>query len=241
MSALKWDQDGERLYETGIDQVVLYLKDSNGDYKNGVAWNGVSQIQESPSGADPTDIYADNIKYLSIRAAEKFGATIECYTYPDEWEQCDGSAEPETGIMIGQQTRKPFGLSYRTIIGNDIDMNDHGYKYHLIYNATASPSERSYSTVNDSPEAASFSYEIETTPVPVTNYKPTSRLIIDSTKVDSTKLTSFLETLHGRDADAEHSIEAKIAELPAPDDVIAHFATQQSNQTVLDGDATPAG
>lgn len=216
MSALKWDQDGERLYETGVDQVVLYLKDSNGDYKNGVAWNGVSQIQESPSGADPTDIYADNIKYLSIRAAEKFGATIECYTYPDEWEQCDGSAEPTDGITIGQQTRKPFGLSYRTLIGNDTEMNDHGYKYHLIYNATASPSDRSYSTVNDSPEAASFSYEIETTPVPVTGYKPTSRLVIDSTKVDPDKLASFLEILHG-------SLSAN-AELPAPDDVISHFS-----------------
>lgn len=215
MAALQWDKDGERLYETGIDQVVLYLKDSNGEYTNGVAWNGVSSIQESPSGADPTDIYADNIKYLSIRAAEKFGATIECYTYPDEWEQCDGSAEVETGVTIGQQTRKPFGLSYRTLIGNDIDMNDHGYKYHLIYNATASPSERNYSTVNDSPEAASFSYEIETTPVPVTDYKPTSRIIIDSTKVDPDKLADFLKTLHG-DTNSN-------AELPAPDDVIAAF------------------
>lgn len=217
MAALKWDQDGERLYETGIDQVVLYLKDTNGEYTNGVAWNGVSSIQETPSGADPTDIYADNIKYLSIRAAEKFGATLECYTYPDIWEQCDGSAEVTTGVTIGQQTRKPFGLSYRTLIGNDIDMNDHGYKYHLIYNCTASPSERSYSTVNDSPEAISFSYELETTPVPVTGYKPTSRIIIDSTKVDETKLADFLKTLHGD--------ENGDAELPAPDDVISAFSS----------------
>lgn len=194
---LKWDETGERLYETGVDRVVLYKQDSSGAYPKGVAWNGVTAINENPSGADASDLWADNIKYLSLRAAEQFGATIEAYTYPDEWGECDGSADIATGVKIGQQVRKTFGLSYRTLIGNDVDSNDHGYKIHIIYGGTAAPSSKNFQTVNDSPEAITFSWEVSTIPVNVAGFKPTATVEIDSTKVDAAKLTSLEQVLYG--------------------------------------------
>lgn len=194
---LKWDETGERLYETGVDRVVLYKQDSSGAYPKGVAWNGVTAINENPSGADASDLWADNIKYLSLRAAEQFGATIEAYTYPDEWAECDGSADIATGVKIGQQVRKTFGLSYRTLIGNDVDSNDHGYKIHIIYGGTAAPSSKNFQTVNDSPEAITFSWEVSTIPVNVAGFKPTATVEIDSTKIDSAKLTSLEQALYG--------------------------------------------
>lgn len=197
MSALTWDAIGEHYYETGVRQGVLYPQDSSGNYPLGVAWNGLTAITESPSGADATDLYADDIKYLELRAAETFGGTIEAYTYPDEWAACDGSASPVSGVVIGQQPRIPFGLCYRTVIGNDTDRDNHGYKLHLIYNATASPSERAYQTINDSPDAITFSWEFTTTPIPVTGHKPTACITIDSTKVNSTKLTALEGKLYG--------------------------------------------
>ena len=200
MTAIIWDDAQNRLYETGIDHVVLYKPNQSGVYSTGVAWNGVTALNENPSGADPTDLWADNIKYLSIRAAEQFGFGIEAYTYPDEWMECDGSAEPIPGVIIGMQTRKTFGLSYRTIIGNDILDNDYGYKLHLVYGATASPSAKNYQTVNDSPEAITFSWDCTTTPINVTNYKPTSYLSVNSTKVDTAKLKALEAILYGVDA-----------------------------------------
>lgn len=237
MSKIVWDQTGERFYETGVDHAVLYLIDNNGDYSTGVAWNGITAITESPSGAEANPLYADNIKYLNLISAEDFGATIEAYTYPDEWAQCDGSAEGAPGLMIGQQARKTFGLSHRTKIGNDIDGQEHGYKLHLIYGALASPSERGYQTINDSPEAITFSWTVTTTPVPVTGFKPTACLTIDSTKTDPDKLAALEAVLYGTDAveaDAEHNIEAAeatTARLPMPDDVIK----------LLNGTASAAG
>lgn len=213
MPKLVWDQTTEHLYETGVNQCALYLQDSDGKYPTGVAWNGISSIQESPSGADASDIYADNIKYLTLRAAEDFGATIEAYTYPDEFAVCDGTAAPTKGVYIGQQTRKAFGLAYKTLIGNDTEGTDYGYKLHLIYNATASPSEKQYQTVNDSPEAISFSWEISTVAVNVDGYKPTATITIDSTKADKAKLTALEETLFGSDSGT--------AKLPSPSEVIA--------------------
>ena len=219
MARLVWDNTGERFYETGVDHGVLYVQSSAGTYPQGVAWNGLTAVTESPSGAENTDLWADNIKYLSLRSAEDFGATIEAYTYPDEFMECDGSIAVSTGVVIGQQARKPFGLSYRTVLGNDTELERHGYKLHLIYNATCSPSERAYSTINDSPEAITFSWEMTTAPVAITgnnNYKPTASITIDSTKVDAAKLTSFEAILYGGDnADAR---------LPLPDEVISHFA-----------------
>lgn len=203
MTAIVWDESADRLYETGIDHVVLYKLNASGLYTGGVAWNGVTALNENPSGADPTDLWADNIKYLSIRAAEQFGFGIEAFTYPDEWMECDGSVEPTPGLVVGQQSRKPFGLSYRTIVGNDIKDNDYGYKLHLVYNATASPSSRSYQTVNDSPDAITFSWDCTTTPIVVNGHsemKPTSLLTIDSTKVDETKLNALKAILYGIDA-----------------------------------------
>ena len=181
MSKIVWDAVGEHKYETGVDHGVLYVMDNSGVYSNGVAWNGLTSVSESPSGAESNPQYADNIKYLDLFSAEEFGATIECFTYPKEWEECDGSVSPVEGVNIYQQTRKTFGLSYRTKIGNDVTP-DLGYKLHLVYNCKATPSERAYNTVNDSPEALSFSYEITTTPIEVKNYKNTSLLTIDSTK-----------------------------------------------------------
>ena len=196
MSKLTWDASGERLYETGVKQGVLYVMNSN-SYGNGVAWNGLTAITESPSGAESTPLYADDIKYLDLRSTEEFGATIEAYTYPDEFAACDGSASLADGVSIGQQARKMFGLCYRTTVGNDTDGTDHGYKLHLIYGATASPSEKAYETINDSPEAITFSWEITTTPVSVTGFKPTASITIDSTKADPTCLAALEEKLYG--------------------------------------------
>ena len=177
---LVWDETGKRFYETGVDHGVLYPMGDDGKYGKGVAWNGLISVSESPSGAEATPLYADNIKYLNLMSAEEFAATIEAYTYPDEFAACDGSAEVATGIMIGQQSRKTFGLAYRTVIGNDVQGNDLGYKIHLIYGCLAAPSEKGYQTINDSPEAITFSWEVSTTPVEVPNFKPTATLIIDS-------------------------------------------------------------
>lgn len=218
MSVLEWDKVGERLYETGVDQTVLYLYDTEAKaYNKGYAWNGVTAINESPSGAETTSLYADNTKYLNLISAEEFGLTIEAYMSPKEFDECDGSAEIGTGVSVGQQSRKTFGLSYRSRIGNDVENDDYGYKLHLVYGCLASPSEKSLNTVNDSPEAATLSWEIKTTPVNVGgNFKPTSIITIDSTKADPTKLASFLEILHG-------TVAAE-ASLPMPADVMAHFA-----------------
>lgn len=217
---LVWDQIGEHTYETGTDHGVLYLVDKDGKYSTGVAWNGLISVTETPSGAEPTAMYADNIKYLNIRSAEDFGCTIEAYTYPEEFEECDGSAEIAKGVVVGQQGRKMFGFSYRSLMGNDTLGTDFGYKLHLIYGATASPSERGYQTVNDSPEAITFSWEVTTTPVQVTGYKPTSIITIDSTKVDPDKLKQLEDKLYGTDAEAD----GEMAHLPTPEEVMAIFA-----------------
>ena len=214
MSRLTWDDTGKRFYESGVEKGVLYLAD-NGAYPKGVVWNGLTGVTESPSGAEPTALYADNMKYLNLISTEEFGATIEAYTYPDEWAKCDGSAEITTGVSIGQQSRSIFGLSYVTRIGNDVDGDSHGYKIHLIYGATASPSEKGYTTINDSPDAITFSWEVSTTPVNVTGFKPTASVTIDSTKVNSTELSAFEDILYGSE-DAE-------ARLPLPDELITLF------------------
>ena len=211
MTALAWDETGKRLYETGVKNVVLYPIDSNGDYSHGYAWNGVTAINEKPSGAEPTPLWADDIKYLNLISAEDFAASIEAYTYPDEFAECDGSAEVHTGVIIRQQPRKAFGLCYRTVLGNDTDMNDYGYKLHLVYNCLAAPSEKDHSTINESPEAITFSWELSTTPVNVVGYKPTATVEIDSTKVDSTRLQNLKDVLYGT-ANAD-------PRLPLPDEV----------------------
>lgn len=216
MAKLEWDKTGERLYETGTDRGVLYVA-SNGTYPTGVAWNGLTGVDENPSGAEANAQYADNIKYLELRSAEDFGATVTAYTYPDEFEQCDGSAEPATGMYIGQQARKMFGMSYRTKIGNDVDGDEHGYYIHLIYGATASPSQRSYKTINDSPEPIEFSWEVTTTPVNITGYKPVAHVRINSTKADATKLAALEAVLYGTDGSG--GTEGTVARLPLPDEV----------------------
>lgn len=220
MAKLVWDKTGERFYETGVDQGVLYLLGEGGTYDTGVAWNGLVSVSESPSGAESNPQYADNIKYLNLISAEEFSATIEAFTYPAEFGECDGSAEPTPGVSIGQQNRKMFGMCYRTKIGNDTDGQDHGYKLHLIYGAQAAPSEKSYQTVNDSPEPITFSWEITTTPVNVTGYKPTASLVIDSTKVDATKLAELEKKLYGDDS-------AGTATLPLPDEVITLLTPEE--------------
>lgn len=212
MSKLVWDQTGERFYETGVDHGVLYPMQTGGVYNKGVAWNGLTAVTESPSGAEANPLYADNIKYLNLVSAEEFGATIEAYTYPDEFAECDGSAALVPGVYIGQQARKTFGLSYRTVLGNDVDSNDYGYKLHLIYGALAAPSEKGYSTINDSPEAITFSWEVTTTPVSVEGYKPTASVTIDSTKVDAEKLAALEAVLYGS--------ESEEARLPLPDELV---------------------
>lgn len=214
---ITWDNTGDRLYETGVDHGVLYLRDASGAYKNGVPWNGLTAVTESPSGAEPTPLYADNIKYLNLMSAEEYGMTIEAYTYPDEFAECDGSASLAEGVTIGQQDRKTFGMSYRTIVGNDTDSNNYGYKLHLVYGCLAAPSEKAYSSVNDSPEAITFSWEVSTTPVNVTGFKPTSCITIDSTKADATKLAALEKILYG-DGSSD-------AELPLPDVVISTMQT----------------
>ena len=214
MSRLVWDQTGDRLYETGVKNVVLYKWDqTKSAYGDGVAWNGVTAITESPSGADANAYYADDIKYLELRGAEDFGCTIEAYMYPDEWAECDGSASPVDGMTLGQQTRMKFGLCYRTVIGNDTDGDNHGYKLHIIYNSTASPSEKSYQTINDSPEPNSMSWEASSTPINVSGYKPTCNITIDSTKVSADKLAELEDMLYGT--------ETNKASLPLPDAIIS--------------------
>ena len=211
MAKIVWDESGKRIYETGVRKGVLYLQDTQGAYTKGVAWNGLTAVTESPSGAEPTALYADDIKYLELFSAEEFGATIEAYTYPAEFEKCDGSASLGTGVTIGQQDRATFGLCYRTVLGNDVKGSEFGYKLHLIYGAKAKPSEKGYQTINDSPEAITFSWEISTTPVNVAGFKPTACVTIDSTKIDADKLTQIETLLYGGD-----STEAK---LPLPDEI----------------------
>ena len=213
MAKLVWDKTGDRLYETGVKNGVLYIPTS-GVYSKGVAWNGLTAVTESPSGAEATALYADDTKYLSLMSAEEFGATIEAYTYPDEFAACDGSAELADGVMIGQQKRSTFGLCYKTTIGNDTDGNDHGYKLHIIYGAMAAPSEKAYASINDSPEAITFSWEITTTPVNVTGAKPTASLVIDSTKADPSKLAALEDILYGKDGEP-----ASEPRLPLPDEI----------------------
>lgn len=199
MSKIIFDNTGEKIYETGVDHCVLYVRDGN-TYQTGVAWNGITAINENPSGAEATPIYADNIKYLNIVSGEDFGATIEAYTYPDEFTECDGSAEIIEGVKIGQQTRKPFALCYRTLIGNDVAGTGHGYKLHFIYNAQAAVSAKNYKTINESPEAMSFSWEISTTPEVVEGFKPTATVTVDSTKVDATKLKALEDKIYGTES-----------------------------------------
>lgn len=213
MSKLVWNEAGKRLYETGVDRGVLYVSDGRGGYQKGVVWNGLVSVNESPSGAEATPLYAGNIKYVELMSNEEFGASIEAYTYPEEFEQCDGSAELAEGVTIGQQPRKSFGLCYRTKIGNDTAGDDHGYKIHLIYGAKAAPTEKSYTTINDSPEAITFSWEVTTTPIEVEGHKPTATLTIDSTKVKPEKLEAIEKKLYGDTATE--------ATLPTPAEILS--------------------
>ena len=213
MAKLVWDKTGDRLYETGVKNGVLYIPTA-GVYSKGVAWNGLTAVTESPSGAEATALYADDTKYLSLMSTEEFGATIEAYTYPDEFAACDGSAELADGVMIGQQKRSTFGLCYKTTVGNDTEGNDHGYKLHIIYGALAKPSERAYATINDSPEAITFSWEITTTPVNVAGAKPTASLVIDSTKADPSKLAALEDILYGKYGEPGNE-----PRLPLPDEI----------------------
>ena len=213
---LVWDQTSDRLYETGVKMGVLYPQDAAGTYPKGVAWNGLTAVTESPSGAEATALYADDIKYLNLMSAEEFAATVEAYTYPDEFAECDGSASIAKGVSIGQQKRKAFGLCYRTVLGNDVAGNDYGYKIHIIYGAMAAPSEKEYASVNDSPEAITFSWELSTTPVSVKGFKPTASIVIDSTKVDAEKLTALEAILYGSE-----NVDAR---LPLPDEIATLMA-----------------
>lgn len=227
MAKLTWDETGKRIYETGVDHGVLYTKNSSGEYKPGVAWNGLTTVTESPSGAEETKLYADNIKYLSLLSAEDFGFTVECYTYPDEWEACDGSYEAAEGVVIGQQPRATFGMCYRTVVGNDEEGELYGYKLHLIYGAKAKPSDRAYSTINDSPDAITFSYECTTTPVNIDNdHKPSARVLIDSTKADETQLAALEAILYGT--------ESTDPRLPLPAEVV-RIMTGASGETGATG------
>lgn len=208
---LTWDDAGKRLYETGVKQGVLYPQDDNGAYPKGVAWNGLTAVTESPEGAEPTPLYADDIKYLNLLSTEEFKATVEAYTYPDEFAECDGSGSLVEGVTIGQQDRKTFGLSYRTSLGNDVKGNEYGYKLHIVYGCLAAPSEKAYATVNDSPEAITFSWEVSTTPVNVTGFKPTASLVLDSVKLGAAKMKAIEDVLYGSSV-AE-------ARLPLPDEI----------------------
>lgn len=212
MTALEWDNVGERLYETGVDRGVLYHPDNAGQYNDGFAWNGLTTVTESPSGAEANPQYADNIKYLNLYSAEEFGGTIEAYTYPDEFAENDGTARPSAGVSVGQQSRRSFGLCFRTRVGNDVDGTDHGYKLHLVYGATASPSEKAYASINDSPEAIAFSWEFATVPVSWSGGKPTSLIVVDSTEVDPAALAALEAELYG-DVGSD-------PRLPLPDEVV---------------------
>ena len=231
---LVWDKTGERLYETGVDHGVLYPIQAGGVYSKGVAWNGLSAVSESPSGAEASPIYADNIKYLNLMSAEEFGATIEAYMYPDEFAECDGSVEVVPGMFAGQQSRKTFGLSYRTILGNDVDNNDYGYKLHLIYGALAAPSEKGYSTINDSPEPITLSWEISTTPVTINTVidgkklKPTACLTFDSTKFDAKFMAKLEEILYGTEPTTEGGTDGVDARLPLPDEILKLYREFQT-------------
>lgn len=218
MSKIVWDKTGERLYETGVKKGVLYPQAAGGTYPKGVAWNGLTAVTESPSGAEATPLYADDIKYLNLMSVEEFGATIEAYTYPDEFAACDGSAEVAAGVSIGQQPRSAFGLCYVTTLGNDTEGNKHGYKIHIIYGAMAAPSEKAYATINDSPEAITFSWEVTTTPVSVTGFEPTASVVIDSTKVAAEKLAALEAVLYGS--------ESEEARLPLPDEIVTLVGTE---------------
>ena len=222
---LVWDKTGEHIYETGVKNGVLYPQQTGGAYTKGVAWNGLTGVTESPSGAEATALYADDIKYLNLMSAEEFGATVEAYTYPDEFAECDGSATIATGVSIGQQKRKAFGMCYKTVLGNDVDGNEHGYKLHIIYNAMAAPSEKAYATINDSPEAITFSWELTTTPVSVSGFKPTASLVIDSTKADADKLAALEDILYGKDGTGEDKKTGAVdPRLPLPDEIATLMA-----------------
>lgn len=221
MARLEWDKTGERLYETGISNGVLYPQATGGTYPKGVAWNGLTAVTESPSGAEPTPLYADNIKYLTLTSVEEFGFSIEAYMYPDEFKQCNGEGSLVTGVTIGQQKRNAFGMSYKTILGNDVDGDAHGYKLHLVYGALAAPSEMAHNTVNDSPEAATMSWECSTTPVSVNGFKPTSHLVIDSTTADKTKLKALEDILYGSASEGDGP------RLPLPDEVATLMKTTE--------------
>jgi len=217
MTALTWDAVGTRKYETGVDHGVLYrVNETTGEYDTGYAWNGLTTVTESPSGAESNKTYADNILYLNLISLELFGGTVEAYTYPEQFAECDGSAQPEPGLSVGQQPRKPFGLCYRTLVGNDVSGTELGYKLHLVYNCLAAPSEKAYASINDQPEGINFSWEISTTPVPVTGYKPTATLVIDSTLVDADALAALSDILYGT--------VGSDPRLPMPDEVLALFA-----------------
>lgn len=231
MAPLTWDQVGERLFETGVDHGVLYLPDEAGEYSTGVAWNGLVTVTESPSGAAANPQYADNIKYLNLIAAEEFGGTIDAFTYPDEFAQCDGTAIVEAGVTVGQQSRKVFGLSFRSRVGNDIDGTDHGYKLHMIYGAQAAPSDRAYGTINDQPAAISFSWTVTTSPVPVTDLKPSALVTVDSTKVDAATLADLEGILYG-----SGGVDAR---LPLPDEIIALFGGTAPTKVRLTGANAP--
>ena len=223
MAKLVWDKSSERLYETGIKNGVLYVQGTGGTYPKGVAWNGLTSVTESPSGAEPTPLYADDIKYLNLLSTEEFGATIEAYTYPDEFAECDGSKSLAAGVYIGQQARKAFGMCYKTTLGNDTEGNDHGYKLHIIYGALAAPSEKAYETINDTPEAITFSWEISTTPVNVNGSKPTATIVIDSTKANPEKLAALEVILFGADAPNGEGTGTDPC-LPLPDEIATLMA-----------------
>lgn len=217
MTGLTWDDTGKRLYETGTDRGVLFPTDDTGAYSKGVAWNGLTKVTEKPDGAEETVLYADNLKYLSLMSAETFKGTIEAYTYPDEFNSADGTKELGAGIIVGQQARKPFGLAYRTLVGNDVKANDFGYKIHLVYGAKVSPSEREYESVNDDPGAVTFSWEFSTTPVTLPNYKPVAHLIFDSTKMDVADLKKLEDMIYG------NGTEATEPKLPLPSELVTMF------------------
>lgn len=216
MPKLLWDQQGEHRFETGVDHGILFPVDDQGKYGNGVVWNGLTAVNEQPEGAEANDQYADNIKYLTLRSAEKFGATIEAFTYPDEFAECDGSKELAKGVLIGQQPRRAFGFAYRTKVGNEVQGQDAGYKIHFLYGCTVSPSERSYQTVNDNPEAITFSWELDSNPVAVTGHQATSSVTIDSTLCDPDQMKKLLDYIEGTDGDQDENK----SRLPMPDEIV---------------------